>query len=200
MFAVVANGFQTIVSTTQQLDTILALFPYPKFQKVKDEVEGREWIRANSRLSYKKCITNYGGSSNHGYVEVEYFIHDGSVFYNVITKKIGFLRLSAQDDVFMDSRPELIKVKIPNVNLDDLLIAHHVIAISRMLKMIGPYVDVVFDVPDMSVFLAMTKYTGNNYVIKRTREQVDKRLGEVSYTVVEGLEFNRNQFEELFDL
>lgn len=39
MFAVVANGIQTICKTQRQLDYILAVYPYPKFKKCYTEEE-----------------------------------------------------------------------------------------------------------------------------------------------------------------
>lgn len=200
MYAVVANGFQAVVQTRERLDVIISIFPYPKFQYVKTEDEGRQWIRENSRSSYTKNITNYGNSSNTGFVVVDYFICNNCIYYNIRTDRLGFIRIPTQDGVFYDQRPELIKAKVVNVNLNDLLIMHHVIAIQRVLLMIGSYVDVVVNVPDMSVFLTLTKYSGKNYVVQRTKELINKRVGSVSYTVVEGMEFNRDEFEYLFDL
>lgn len=200
MYAIVANGIQTIVKTSEQLDVILGIFPYPKFQKVKTEAEGREWIRNNSRISYATDIRNYGETAKRGYAEIDYFISGNSIYYNVKTAKLGFIRIEQSDGVLVDSRPELLKIKIQNVVLDNMLIAHHVIAIQRILLLLGEYVDVNINLPDMSVYLALNKYTGNNFVIKRTQEYIRKRLASVSFTVVEGLSFNRETFEDVFDL
>lgn len=200
MYAIVANGIQTIVKTSEQLDVILGLFPYPKFQKVNTEVEGREWIRNNSRISYASDIRNYGETSKYGYAEIDYFISNNNIFYNVDTSKLGYIRVESSDNVLVDSRPELLKVKVLNVVLDNSLIAHHVIAIHRVLVLLGDYVDVSINVPDMSVYLALTKYTGTNYMIKRTQDLIKRRLASVSFTVAEGLDIRRETFEDVFDL
>lgn len=200
MFAVVANGIQTVVNTQEQLDTIISMFPYPKFQRVRTVEEGWAWIKNNGRVSYSKNIKNYGECSKSGYADIEYFIWDNNIFYNVDTSKVGFIRVDIKENMVADSRPEFIKIKISNVVLDNLLIAHHVLCVQRILNILGPNIDVNINVPDMSVYLALTQYTGSNYVIKKTRELISKRLGAVSYTVIEGLEFKRNTFDDVFDL
>ena len=200
MYAIVANGIQTIVKTQEQLDIIISLFPYPKFQKVFSEKEGREWISRHSRIDYSKEFRNYGETAKKGFAEIDYFIDGNNIYYNVKTEKLGFIRVEREDGVLIDSRPELLKIKVVNVALDDLKIAHHCIAIQRLLLMLGEYVEVTFNIPDMSVYLAVTKYTGNNFVIKRTQDLIKKRLGAVSFTVIEGITFNRHAFDEVFDL
>lgn len=200
MYAIVANGIQTIVKTQEQLDIIISLFPYPKFQRVSTEQEGREWILRHSRIDYSKEFKNYGETAKSGYAEVDYFIEGNNIYYNVKTERLGFIRVERADGVLMDSRPELLKIKVVNVALDNLKIAHHCIAIQRLLLLLGDYVDVTFNIPDMSVYLALTRYTGNNFVIKRTQELIRKRLGAVSFTIREGMTFNRNAFDDMFDL
>ena len=200
MYAFVSNGFQTIVKTSEQLDVLLGIFPFPKFQKVYTEAEGREWIKQNSRVNYASVVNNYGSTSSKGYAEIDYFIDGGNLYYNVKTDKVGYIRVDVKQDVLVDSRPELLKIKIRNIALDNILISHHVLAVQRILKLLGPYIDVNINLPDMSVYLALTKYTGNNFVIKRTREVIDKRLGVVAYTVKEDLRFDREDFSDMFDL
>ena len=69
--------------------------------------------------------------------------------------------------------------------MDDLKISSHIIAIKRVLNLLGSYVDVDITVPDMSVYLAITKYKGNNYIIHSLKNDFEKRLGGVSFTIKE---------------
>jgi hypothetical protein len=60
-----------------------------------------------------------------------------------------------------------------------------VIAIRRILIILGTIIDVDVIVPDISVYLAATKYTGRNYMIKGLQKDIADRIGGVSFTVRE---------------
>lgn len=183
MFAVVANGIQTICKTQRQLDYILAVYPYPKFKKCSTEEEAREWIKQNTRQFNIIKYSHYGNTAISGYAIIEYFIANNNVYYNIRTEKVGYIKIQADNDIKVDSRKSLLKVKVCNVRLDNSLIAHHVIAIRRILKLLGSYIDVDIIVPDISIFLALTKYSGKNYIIKGIQKEIASRLGAVSITI-----------------
>lgn len=186
MFAVVANGMQTICYTQRQLDTILAIYPYPKFRKFSDEDTAMEWLRANTRVNDLLRYNQYGETMTRGFASVEYFIANNSIYCNVRTKKVGFIRVWTEDEnVKVDARPNMIKIKICNVVLDDEMIAHHILAIRRILRVLGEYVDVDIVLPDVSVYLAATKYKGSNYIIRGFQNDLRSRLGGVSFTIKE---------------
>lgn len=185
MFAVIANGIQTICKTQRKLDMILAVYPYPKFCKCATEEEGRAWLRQHSRGNFSSNVTKYGTTSQTGYAQVEYFIWNDTAYYNIDTSRIGYLRVVTGNDMSVDARANLIKVCIKNIHLNDMSIMSHCIAIRRILKVIGSFVDVDIIVPDMSIYLAATKYTGKNYMIKGLQRDIDSRLGGVSFTVRE---------------
>lgn len=185
MFAVVANGIQRICKTQRQLDFIIAVYPYAKFQKCKDEDEAREWLRRNTRKYNSLRHVKYGNTSTTGYAQIEYFIADDNIYYNIYTSKVGYIRIQADESTKVDSRYDLLKVKICNVKLDDSLINHHVIAIRRILRLLGDFIDVDIIVPDISVFLALTKYSGKNYIIRGAQKEIATRLGGVSLTIKE---------------
>ena len=183
MFAVVANGIQTICKTQRQLDYILAVYPYPKFKKCYTEEEARNWIRVNKRQFNAIKYSKYGDTATFGYATIEYFITNNNIYYNIKTEKVGYIKIQADNDIKVDSRKSLLKVKVCNVRLDDSLIAHHIIAIRRILKLLGEYRDIDIVVPDISIFLALTKYSGNNYVIRGCQRDIASRLGAVSITI-----------------
>lgn len=186
MYALVANGIQTVVRSQEQLDLLISIYPYPKFRKCRTESDAREWIRQNSRADYGTEHRHYGDPAVTGYAEIEYFIADNTIYCNINTRKCGFIKIRTKDlNVKLDQRREFIKMKIENVVLNDDNISHHMIAIQRILIILGPYVDVDITVPDISVFLAATRYKGNNYILQDAQEAINSRLGAVSFTIRE---------------
>ena len=184
IFAVIANGLQTICKTQRQLECILALYPYPKFKKCKDETQAREWLRRNGRCIETIKYEKYGETSIRGYAEVEYFISYNNIYYNIDTKQLGYIRINRFDEhVQIDYRGYFIKVKITAVCLNDNLIVHHIIAVRRILRLLGDFIDVDLKLHDISIFLALTKYSGKNYVIIGAQKEIKNRIGGVSFTV-----------------
>lgn len=183
MYAIVANGLQTICRTQQELDTYLSLYPYPKFTKVRDEDEGRQWLRQHSRIFNEYEFERYGDTSKYGYAQMRYCLQDNMVRYEIDTSKLGYLKVLPGKDTDVDSRAEHITAVIRDLNLKDELIAHHVIAIHNGLKIIGTFVDVDIVIPDVSIYLALTRYTGKNYILLNAQRELRERIGGVSYTV-----------------
>lgn len=190
MYAVVANGLQTICKTQSELESIMLFYPYPKFEKCNSEEEGREWLRAHAREYRSVTFFNYGSTATSGYATIEYFIANNTIYYNIDTSKVGHIKVAQSDKMKMESKPERLKIKIENVMLDDNLISSHIIAITRILKILGEYVDVNIVVPDISIYLAVEKYTGSNYMIKTLKNIIATRLGGVSITIRESNTLN----------
>lgn len=185
MFAFVANGKTAICKTQRQLDILIALYPYPKFALCKTEGEALEWIRRNARGIHTTSISKYGNTSVWGYVNVEYFITEAGILYNIKTDKVGNIRIAKDDGIKIAIKGNLIKLKVTDTLLDDSLINHHLIAVQRILNLLGEYIDVNLELPDMSVYLALTYYKGSNYIIRNAQKLIEERLGAVSYSVKE---------------
>lgn len=184
MFAFVGNGYAAIVRTKRELDRLCLLYQYPKFKKCSTEESAREWLRRNSRSICTTNLQRYGDTSYRGYVDIEYFIDDNFVAYNLDISKVGFVKIRCDDkNVVFTSTNDYIKVKVCKLSLDASLITSHLIAILRALRMVGDFIDVNINVPDMSVVLACTKYIGNNYVIKKLYKDLHTRKGGVSFTL-----------------
>lgn len=184
MFAVVANGMQAICKTQRQLDNILALYTYPKFQKFNREEEALQWIRQHSRVSWENAYNQYGDTSSAGFISVTYKIQDNTISYHVETEHLGYIgAISSDKDIAIRNGRSSIDVIISNVVLDNLKISSHIIAIQRILRLMGSYVDVNVVLPDMSIYLAITKYRGNNYIIRSLKKDIADRLGGISFTV-----------------
>ena len=184
MFAVVANGFQGVCKTQRHLDMVIALYTYPKFKRVSTDEEAVRWIRENARSFHSNKCIQYGNTASAGFLNVRYRIVDTRIEYSVDTNVVGFVNTyNKNKDVVIRSGINNFDVIIENVVLDDEKITSHIIAIKRILNVIGDYVDVNIVVPDMSVYLAVTKYRGNNYIIQSLQRDIDNRLGGISFTV-----------------
>ena len=186
MFAVVANGLQTICKTQRQLDNILALYTYPKFAKVSTEEEALRWIREHTRGVTVNYHKQYGETADFGFLNVTYEVHDSenSIHYHIDSEQLGYITAFNDDkDVAVRSGRTSTDVIVSNIVLDDMKISSHIIAVRRILMIIGSYVDVNIILPDMSVFLAITKYKGKNYNIRGLQKEIASRLGGVSFSV-----------------
>jgi len=186
MYALVANGIATVCNSYRQLQALISLYPYPKFQKVMTKEEGRHWLRAHARKISSVSFDNYGDTATTGFVTVRYQIGEEGLSYQLDTRLAGFLKFHTEGEkVLVCSRSEEIDIWVTDVVLRDELIVHHVIAIRRVLRMLGEFVDVNIVVPDISVYLALTRYTGRNYEVKAAQRDIAKRLGAVAVTIQE---------------
>lgn len=185
MYALVANGIQTICKDYRQLQALTALYPYPKFQKCNSMEEGRKWLRANARRVHSVAFENYGDTAVAGYICIAYEIREQGVAYDLDLRLVGYVKIHAEDGMLIDSRKDSIHIEVNDVELKNELIVHHIIAIKRILRVLGEFVDVNIIVPDISVYLAVTKYTGRNHMIRGLQSDIERRIGAVAVTVRE---------------
>lgn len=183
MYAVVAPGFNSIYVNWKDVERIHALYPYAKWRKCKSEHEAREFIKRNSTHHAIKQLYNYGDTLKDLYIDARYRIADDCIFYVFNTKRLGRMRLDAKG-IIVEYKGNEIYVKIPNIRLSDESIAGHMSAIHNMLTLLGEYVDVNIELPNFSVFYALTAYSrGGVRAISITRDLISKRLCKVAFTL-----------------
>lgn len=184
MYAFVSNEYRAIIYTQRQLDFLCSVYSYPKFKKVETAKEAREFFTANDREFFTPSLKQYGKVEDIGYISVQYFIDGNNIYVNTFTEHFGFIKLSnLPSNVKQDASYDLLKIKICNVVLDDSLIAHHCIAINNILTLFDPYVNIELILPDVSIYLACTKYKGRNFGIKNLQGTLQSRMGATFYTV-----------------
>lgn len=184
MYAFIADEYKTVVSTQRQLDFLLGIYNKPKFKKVDTIAEAKKFWSENEKSTISSDVIRYGGANKFSYITVEYFIADNNIYVNLRTKHFGFVKLSnLPNNVKQEVSFDLIKLKICNVILDNSLIAHHCLAICNIIRLLGPYMNLEIILPDISVFLALTKYTGKNPMIKKTKNELGSRFGYTYYTI-----------------
>jgi hypothetical protein len=185
-YGYVGPGIRGVQNDINVIRKLLAVYPYLKFRKKKTEEEAWAFVEREGKRPTLKRITKYGDIFNTHYVTVEYFIQDGSVFYNIFTKNIGYIRISSDDEnVLIENRSELIKIELSNIHLNNEFISSHAIAIYHILRLLGSYVDVEILVPDHSIFYMLTAYTGTKSSLVRVLKYIESRKGNIAVTVKE---------------
>lgn len=185
MYALVANGIATICKNHRQLQALISLYPYPKFQKCNTAEEARRWLREHARGVHSVMFDNYGDTATTGYVTVKYQITKAGVRYDLDTSLVGYIKVHAVDGALVSNFGDMIYVEVSDVKLDDDIIVHHLLAIKRILRILGEFVDVNLVVPDISIYLAIRHYAGSNYIIKSLQHNIEQRLGAVAITIRE---------------
>lgn len=183
MYAVVAPGFNSVYINWKDVTRAKALYPYIKWHKCKTEEEAREFIKRNSTHHVVKQLYNYGETLQDLYINAKYRIGPDCIYYVFNTKRVGRIRLDAKG-VIVEYKGDEIRVKMPDIYLSDESIAGHMSAIYNMLMILGEYVDVNIEIPNYSVFYALTSYSrGSVRAISTTRNLISNRLCKVAFTM-----------------
>ena len=181
MWAFVSNEFQGIVKTKDTLKVYCLIYSYPSYKKVQDEKSAYEFINSKQRGFYGGLSKNMAWIKDSGHIRIEYFIQDNSVYANLYTDKFGYVYLSSKKRNIKQSVSfDLIKLKMENMMLQDNSIQSHCFAIMSILNLFSGFINVVIRVPDISVYLALTQYTGNNRSIRMVQNELRCREGKVA--------------------
>lgn len=187
MYAFVSNEYRSVVHTQRQLDFLCSIYSYPKFKMVNTMAEAKEFFNSNDRQFFTPSLNKYGKVDDIGYISIQYFIDGNNIYVNVFTKNFGFIKLSnIPSNVKQDASYDLLKLKICNVVLDNNLIAHHCTAIRNILSLFDSYINMELILPDVSVYLACTKYKGRNFSIQNLQGVLKSRMGVTFYTIKKG--------------
>lgn len=188
MYAFIANGYKGIIDSKESLEVLASIYPYPKWKKCFSYEEACNFLDRNKRRDYSEKIRVYGDTDKkYGFCTVSYVIDDMDLYCSIDTSKVGYIRIDTKKmkDIVVDNRPTMINLSVRNIRFNDSLISDHCAAITTLLCIIGEFVDVNIVVPDVSIYLALTQYTGKSYIINECRETIKTRLGGVSYTIKE---------------
>lgn len=184
MYAFVSNEYRTIVYSQRQLDFLTSVYTYPQYRKVENVAEAKKFFIQCNRDFMKSGLNKYGRQSDIGYISIQYFIDGKNIYCNVDTRHFGFIKLTnLPKNVKQDSTYDLLKLKICNVILDNTLIAHHCTAIANILTLFDDFINIELVLPDISLYLACTKYKGKNFSIKNLQGAIASRQGNTFYTM-----------------
>lgn len=184
MFAFVSNEYRAVVKTQTQLNFLLSIYSYPTFKKVNTYDEAHQFFKEHERKWIDNSIKIFGKKqSKIGYISIEYFIDNENIYYNIYTNRFGNIRFNLPESIKYTIDGSLLKIKVENHNLSNAYIAHHCTAISYILKVVGKFINVDLILPNISVYMALTKYTGKNFSIKNAQRDINNHLGNVYYTI-----------------
>lgn len=185
MYVLVANGYCGVIKSRAVLDLMTSIYPYPKFRKVEDEAQAFNLLNKFKRSDYSSIFRNYGETVRSGYVDVSYIICDKALYATYDISKAGeiFIMSNWRKGIVSDNGSSMIKVVFKELSLNRESITGNCIAIQNCLDTLGGFVDVNIHVPDISVYLALTKYSGENYVIRELQSTIKNRLGGCSLTI-----------------
>ena len=182
MFAFVSNEYQGIVHSRQHLEILKQVYSYPVSQLCNTEEECWDFIQRHPRRVYDNEYTKKAGwKHSTAYVRIEYYVDTETVYANIYTDHFGHIQLNIKDpNVLQSPTYDTIKLKIKNVNVRDDSITSHCIAIQYIVQLMSPIVNIQLVIPDVSIFLALTAYTGKNAAIKRVGNFLNSRIGKVA--------------------
>lgn len=186
MFAFVSNEYQGVVYSKQHLKVLKDLYSYPIAQFCKTEEEARQFIEKHPRKFYSgDAYKKAGWTKKTGYIRIEYYIDNNNIYANMYTDHFGFVKLNLEfnPNVIQDAQYDRIKVKIKNVRLNNDSITSHCSAVSYLCNLLNPAINVQIIVPDISIYLALTEYKGNNAVINRITNELSSRIGKVAFVL-----------------
>lgn len=183
MYAVVAPGFSCVYSNWADVERVKALYPYPKWCKCYSEEEAQAWIKRNSYGKHLSRVYNYGNSFPELNIYVRYRISTDCVYYILDCRKVGNIRIHAQD-ALVEYKGSKIFIKLPNIKVSNETVAGHMSAIHNLLQIVGDYVDLNIELPYYSLFYCLTGYSrGNSRPITLVRQLIDRRLGAVALSL-----------------
>lgn len=195
MYAVVAPGLKGIYRDTKDIDEILRMYPYARFQKFAFEEQCYQWISENSTSRQLEEIRDYGTALPSCHVVMDYHIKGDFLYVNYDTKNFGRMRIALPDDddeTELTQAPTFCAVKVP-FGVQTKPLHTSLLGIVEGLDIIGDMIDVVVKVPDHSVFYALRSYTGNDPVIRRAQAAVRERQGGTSISLKEGARYYKPQ-------
>ena len=187
MYAFISNEFQTIVNSQSNLQLLCDLYSYPKFKKVDTYEEGMKYIESCKRKFKKSGKTIFGIKRTTAYLDINYFINDNNIYLNIRTSNFGYISMeNLPDNMKSVATYDLVKIKISNIQIDDSRISSHCIAVYQILRLFDNSINIVLTLPDLSVYLACTRYVGKNHVIKGVQDLIKSRVGKTIFIVKNG--------------
>lgn len=190
MYAITAPGYSSIVTNYKEVEKIKAIYPYAKFAKFTREEDAQLFLKRNSNPHEFANLFNYGNTFDKFFIYAKYRILNDGVYYVLDLTRIGSVRIFAKDAI-IEYKGYKTYVKMGNVNISDKSISGHLTAIYNLLEIIGENFDVNIEIPNFSVFYALTAYSkGNSRAVNLTRKMIQERICEVAFTL-------RNDYKEV---
>lgn len=192
-YGLIASNCKRVTKSWNDLNEYIKLYPYAKFRKFKTEEEALEFIERNNNYRAVDDITLRGDVYNNLYISINYYIREGTVYYNIFLNELNdiYIDIIEKKDLFtIEKYKRTIKVEVP-MKLNPDLILSHVIVINNILDIVGDLVDIELIIEYFSIFCILETYTGNKYQIVKLQEKIRNRKGNIAYTLRRGEQYNR---------
>jgi len=183
-YGFVGGTIRTVFNDYKKIERLAIIYPYCSYRKFYDEADAWRWVGTHGSRKITSNIYKYGKTFDKHFVTFEYKIANASVYANITTKNLGYVKLLSDDNnVVIDNRTGSIYLEIKDLDLNPDLVLSHLIAIYNVLDLLGNFVDVEVVLPNHSIFFALTKYTGNSRALLRVIEKIKKRKGGLAWTL-----------------
>ena len=179
MYCIVANSFSGIVRTQAELDALSSVLPFPKYRRFDTEEECLAFLHSNKRTHIDAKHVNI---IPEGCLVATFIVDNGKVFASIDITKVGDVSIQQSDTVKIQRHSTYISViaELPT-KVDSIL--QQVDAVAIILRSVGNFVNINIKLNDLSTYLALTRYTGSNTIIKSVQNTIQSRLGNVFFEV-----------------
>lgn len=185
-YGFVGGPIRTVFRDFKFVERAALIYPYSSYRKFWNEGSAWNWVmsRPHRKMEVPESIYKYGNLFNSHYLTIEYFIDEERVVANVITKKLGNVKLYSEDpNVVILNKTNRSEIEIKSLKLNPDLINSHLIAIVAILDLVGAFVDVEVILPNHSIFFALTRYSGTKKSVIRLVDRIKRRQGEIAWTL-----------------
>ena len=179
MYCIVANSFSGIVRTQAELDALASVLPFPKYRRFDTEEECLAFLHSNKRTHIDAKHVNI---IPEGCLVATFIVDNGRLFASVDITKVGDVSIQSRDTIKIQRHSTYISViaELPT-KVDSIL--QQVDAVAIILRSVGNFVNINIKLNDLSTYLALTRYTGSNTIIKSVQNTIQSRLGNVFFEV-----------------
>lgn len=179
MYCIVANSFSGIVRTQAELDALSSVLPFPKYRRFDTEEECLAFLHSNKRTHIDAKHVNI---IPEGCLVATFIVNEGKLFASIDITKVGDVSIQQNSTVKIQRHSTYISViaELPT-KVDSIL--QQVDAIAIILRSVGNFVNINIKLNDISTYLALTRYTGSNTIIRSVQNTIQSRLGNVFFEV-----------------
>lgn len=182
-WGIVAPGFKRITTQYSDLDKYRKLIPYAMIRKFAERDDAYEFITSfTSKRRYGEMY-KYGTGGGSKSMKLTYIIESGIVYISLCTRELGrVISVFENEEVSVQNRTNSILAVWRNSSLDPYSIKTHLRVILLALDVAGSYANVEVCVDTLSIYYALTCYSGNDSFILHCQEFIRDRLGYTVYT------------------
>ena len=179
MYCIVANSFSGIVRTQAELDALSSVLPFPKYRRFETEDECLAFLHSNKRTHID---ANHVNIIPEGCLVATFIVDNGKLFCSIDITKVGDVSILASDIIKIQRHSTYVSV-IGELSTKKDSILQQVDAVATILRCVGNFVNINIKLNDVSTYLALTRYTGANTLIRSVQNTIRNRLGNVFFEV-----------------